>query len=129
MPDELPKSSLYDRIGGAEGVDSLVDQFYLRVFDDPELAPFFEHASVERLKSMQHELFSQALGGPLSYTGRPLRAVHHGRGIKMHHFQLFIGHLLDTLAGFGFSREEMDMVIARINVDADKIVGQSTVDG
>jgi hemoglobin len=127
--DQAPPPTPYDRIGGAAGVASLVDQFYLRVFDDPDLAPFFDQVSVDRLKRMQQELFTQALGGPLEYSGRPLREVHHGRGITMAHFQKFIGHLLDTLASLGLSPAELDDVISRLNVDADKIVGQSNVDG
>jgi len=129
MDHESVPTSLYERIGGAPGVESLVDQFYLRVFDDPELAPFFEHAPVDRLKSMQRELFTQALGGPLEYSGRPIREVHHGRGISLAHFQKFVGHLLDTLTALGLSGAELDEVISRLNVDADKIVGQSNTGG
>jgi hemoglobin len=122
-------SSLYDRIGGATGVANLIDQFYLRVFDDPELAPFFQGVPVDHLKTMQRELFSQALGGPFLYSGRPIREVHHGRGIKTEHLQRFVDHLLATLSQFDLTRSELDLVISRLNVDADKITGQSNVDG
>jgi hemoglobin len=122
-------SSLYDRIGGEQGVASLIDQFYLRVFDDPELAPFFAHAPVDHLKTMQRELFTQALGGPFVYSGRPIREVHHGRGITLDHFQRFTEHLLKTLEGFQLTNAEIKQIISRLNVDADKIVGQSNSGG
>lgn len=122
-------SSLYERIGGEPGIARLVDQFYLRVFEDPELAPFFAHASVDHLKTMQRELFSQALGGPFVYSGRPIREVHHGRGITMQHFQKFTDHLLETLEAFHLSKSEVNQIISRLNVDADKIVGQSNSGG
>lgn len=123
MPES--SSSVYQRIGGEPGISRLVDQFYLRVFEDPELAPFFARASVDRLKAMQREFFAQALGGPFLYSGRPLNEVHHGRGITLHHFQLFTGHLLDTLANFHLSPEEIDRIISRLNVEVDQIIGRA----
>lgn len=123
MPE--PSPSVYQRIGGDPGIASLVDQFYLRVFDDPELAPFFAHTSVDHLKAMQREFFSQALGGPLTYSGRPLREIHHGLGITLNQFQRFAEHLLRTLESFHLNRQEIDQIISRLNVDADQIVGQS----
>lgn len=127
MADSSP--SLYDRIGGAAAVSTLVDQFYTRVFDDPELAPFFARVPLDHLKTMQAELFSQALGGPFVYSGRPIREVHHGKGIQMEHFQRFVDHLIATLSGFDLSKSEISLIISRLNVDADKIVGQSNTGG
>jgi len=124
-----PSPTLYERIGGEAGIASLIDQFYLRVFEDPELAPFFAHAPVDHLKIMQRELFSQALGGPFVYSGRPIREVHHGRGITALHFQRFIEHLLQTLESFDLTKAEVNQIITRLNVDADKIVGQSNTGG
>jgi len=127
MPDSSP--TLYERIGGETGVANLIDQFYLRVFEDPDLAPFFAHVPMDHLKTMQRELFSQALGGPFVYSGRPIREVHHGRGITAQHFQRFIEHLLETLQAFDLTKAETDQIISRLNVDADKIIGQSNTGG
>ncbi len=121
--------SLYDRLGGEDGILSLVGEFYGRILEDDELKPFFEGVPMERLQRMQLELFSEALGGPVTYSGRPLREVHHGRGIKMSHFQRFVEHLISTLKDNGLEESEVDQLISRLNVEADKIVGQSNVDG
>lgn len=123
MTDE--NQSLYDRLGGETGIESLVEDFYDRVLADPELAPFFEHASMERLRMMQKELFSEALGGPLFYSGHSLRQVHAGKGIRKRDLRRFIGHLLTTLeetqGDRGLTRQEIDAIYSRISLEADRI--------
>ncbi len=124
------ESSLYDRVGGAATIATLVDAFYARVFADPELAPFFEHASREKLGTMQKEFFTAALGGPAAYTGRPLAHVHQGRGITIKHFQRFVSHLFPTLQDIGVGEDDSYEIISRINLYVDEIVGGATgVDG
>ncbi len=120
----------YDRIGGADAVRALVDAFYERVFADPELRPFFEHADVARLHEMQRMVFSMALGGPVSYEGLPLAHVHRGRGLTREHFQRFIDHLFATLE----NSDELDEadrrdMIGRINTYASDILGGYGVSG
>lgn len=117
--------TLYDRIGGAAVIDTLIPAFYTRVLADPELAPFFRHAQIDSLHAMQREFFSMALGGPVDYTGRSLSQVHHGRGISTAHFGLFVKHLLETLDAMGLSAAESDEVIARIGTFANEITGTS----
>ena len=120
---------IYERIGGEEGVSRLVNAFYAKIVADPELTPFFENTSIEKLKGIQREFITQALGGPLKYSGRPLSEVHHGRGIRMKHFQKWVDHFLDTLKGLNLESAEIDEMIARVVVDADAIVGETSVDG
>lgn len=122
--------SLFTRIGGNEAIAPLVDEFYLRIMGDEELAPFFEKSSMEHIRGMQREFLTVALGGDPVYQGRPLAHVHHGRGIKPHHFNLFIKHLGEVLRDHGIAGEEMNEVITHINTYVDEIVGSgSGVDG
>lgn len=116
---------LYERIGGAPAVEELIESFYVRVLADPELAPFFRHASMDRLRSMQREFFAMALGGPPGYTGQSLAHAHHGRGISRHHFARFVNHMLETLRDRGLEEEEADEVIEHINTFANEITGTS----
>ena len=121
--------SLFDRIGGEETVSSLVEEFYDRVLGDDELAPFFEETDMEKQRRMQREFFGAALGAPIKYSGRPLNEAHAGLGIELRHFQLFVGHLLDTLKRFNFSEREVDDIIDHVNSYVGDITGESTVDG
>ena len=118
-----PQPSLYERIGGAATVSELVDKFYDRVLADPDLAPFFVKTNVRKLRTMQREFFSVALGGPVTYFGKPLAYAHRGRGIERHHFQKFTDHMLATLAGYGLDERDVHDVIDRINMQSSDVLG------
>ena len=69
-------ATLYDRLGGSEGIRQIVQGFYFQVFLDPRVAAFFNRFDSERLLAHQREFLTFALGGPHPYTGRSLRAAH-----------------------------------------------------
>jgi hemoglobin len=120
------QTSLYDRIGGSEGIKNMVATFYSKVVADPALRPFFDHVAVNKLRRMQVEFFSAALGGPVRYTGRPVIHAHHGLNITRQHFQAFVEHLFETLAGYGLSEGDRYAIISRINTYVDEVVGSGT---
>jgi hemoglobin len=115
--------SLFDRIGGVAAVTRLVSRFYGRVMADPLLAPYFDGVEMHKLRHMQFEFFSAALGGPMPYSGRPVRHAHQGRRIRREHFQAFVEHLFETLGDCGLSEQERYDIIARINLYADDVIG------
>ena len=121
--------SLFDRIGGQTAVSELVDDFYRRVCDDPDLAPFFENASIEKLVRMQNEFFCAALGGPIEYSGPDLAHVHHGRGIGRIQFGRFVEHLLGTLQSRGISDADATEIIRSINTYEEEITSDASEDG
>ena len=114
-------STLYERVGGEAGVGRLVEAFYARVLADPELSPFFAQVPMDKLRRMQVEFFSSALGGPLQYAGRPLAHVHQGRGITKEHLRRFTEHLLATLATLQLNPQDIQSIYDRIALEADEI--------
>lgn len=125
----MTDASLFDRVGGESAIQRLVGQFYDRVLADGELRGFFEGVSLEKLRDMQHEFFSAALGGPIAYSGRSLSEAHVGRGIRSRHVSRFLDHLLETLQDQGLEEDDVYDIYSRINTYADEITGATTVDG
>ena len=107
-------TSIYDQIGGHEALEVVVADFYDRVLANDQLAGFFTGTNMSRLKSRQIEFFSAALGGPEPYTGAPMRQVHQGRGITVHHFNLVAGHLTASLRKAGVPQETPEQILATI---------------
>jgi hemoglobin len=69
--------AMYQTVGGAEGVNRIVDIFYEKLWADPELQPYFAGIDRERLKHHQRQFLTFALGGdPLAYQGRALGDSH-----------------------------------------------------
>ena len=105
--------SIYDLIGGEEALVDVVDDFHARVLADPALRPFFAGVPMDRFRSRQMEFFGEALGGPHTYTGAPLREVHHGRNIQQRHFDLVAAHLVDALLAAGVARPVVGEIISQ----------------
>ena len=114
-------SSIYSEIGGHEALEVVVNDFYDRVLADDELAPFFTGANISRLKGKQVEFFAAALGGPDPYSGAPMRQVHQGRGITMHHFGLVANHLAASLSTAGVPAETVEQILGAIAPLSDEI--------
>ena len=91
----------YDAIGGGPAVSAVVNDFYVRVLGDPQLAPYFAGIDIARLKRHQVMLVSQVLGGPAKYDGRPLAEAHAGLGIDRDDFSSVVGHLAAAMKDAG----------------------------
>ena len=117
------QQTLFERVGGEQAISDLIHEFYDRVLADPELKPFFKNISMGKLRRMQREFFSAALDGPITYSGRPLSHVHHGRGITKQHFALYVSHLIGTLQEHGINDQDVQEIIGRINTYSDEITG------
>jgi len=69
--------AMYQTVGGAPGINKIVDLFYEKLWADPELQPYFAGIDRERLKHHQRQFLTFALGGdPLAYEGRALADSH-----------------------------------------------------
>ena len=118
--------TIYERIGGHEALEVVVEDFYVRVLADHQLSGFFAGTNMNRLKGKQVEFFAAALGGPAPYTGASMKQVHQGRGITMHHFSLVAGHLADALAAAGVPSATVTDILGAIAPLAPEIVSAET---
>jgi len=118
--------SIYDRVGGREAIEVVVEDFYVRVLADAQLSGFFTGTNMSRLKGKQVEFFAAALGGPEPYSGAPMKQVHQGRGITMHHFSLVAAHLADALAVAGVPSGTVTEILSSIAPLAPEIASGET---
>jgi hemoglobin len=116
--------TIYELIGGEEALVSVVDDLYERILGDERLAGFFAGTSLPRLKGKQVEFFGAALGGPMAYTGAPMKEVHQGRGIGPEHFDLVAGHLVDSLTAAGVPGPTVGQIIEVVGPLAADIVAK-----
>ncbi|QLH81712.1 group I truncated hemoglobin [Halosimplex pelagicum] len=106
--------TLYDRLGGREGIEAVVDEFYDRLLDDDELGPFFEDADIEMLRRTQADFLCEAAGGPETYDAAPVREAHLHVPFTEAHIQRAIDVLEATLASFDVHDEDADEVVQAI---------------
>jgi hemoglobin len=108
-------TSIYEQLGGAPAIQAAVEDFYRRVLQDEELAPYFEDIDMDKQMAKQAGFLTMVTGGPNHYTGRDMRTAHAHlvtRGIGDRHVDLVIKHLGDTLTGLGVAPELVQQVAA-----------------
>ncbi|WP_277673473.1 globin [Piscibacillus halophilus] len=73
------QGNIYEAIGGAEAVDRLVEAFYKRVGQHPDLTPIFPDDLTETARK-QKQFLTQFFGGPPLYIqehGHPMLRARH----------------------------------------------------
>ena len=114
--------NIYESIGGESALVAVVDDFYVRVLADPQLAGFFVGTNMPKLKGRQVEFFAAALGGPDFYQGAGMRQVHAGRGISQADFDKVAFHLTAALSAAGVPAGTITQIAEAVMPLADDIV-------
>jgi hemoglobin len=116
------ESSLFEKIGGESAIVAMVGTFYDRVTKDPQLIQYFKDVELGKLHKMQFEFFSAALGGPSKYTGRPIVNAHHHLRVTLSDFQRFVQHMLDVLAEYPLTEQDLYDINSRLNLYVNDVV-------
>lgn len=119
-------SSIYDAIGGRDAVSTAVDIFYVKVLDDPLLAPYFEGTDIDKLRTHQRAFLTAALGGPEAYEGRSMADAHRGLAITDTAFGQVAAHLSDTLTELGVDDDTVGAIVGQVAGLRDDIVDVET---
>ena len=110
-----PRPTLYQRLGGYDGVASFIALVFPRVAQHPELAHMFRgHGkdSQQRQFQLVVELVCQRTGGPCAYLGRPMPPVHDGLGITDAHWSIFMKIIADGVSEKQYPADVRDEFLA-----------------
>ena len=105
------KGTLFDLAGGEPGLRRVVERFVDRVFDDVMIGYLFRAADRARVKQKEFEHAAEQLGGPVSYTGRPLAAAHGPHRIRGGQFMRRIQILRETFRELDVPSAVADAII------------------
>ncbi|PWI56898.1 group I truncated hemoglobin [Sulfoacidibacillus thermotolerans] len=119
----MGKMSLYDRLGGQEGIIKVVDQFYDYVLADGRVNHFFRKTDMKRQRLHQSLFISFATGGPNHYTGQSMRKAHEGMNLTDEHFDTIVELLARALRDFHVAETEIVEVANTIEPLRKDIVG------
>ena len=106
--------TIFDRLGGHEAVESVVDDFYDRVLADERVVHHFEDADTTALRAHQVQFISMVTGGPVQYTGDDMEEAHRGIGITDEEFDAVATHLDTALDENGVADEDRERVLAQV---------------
>lgn len=89
--------SLYSRLGGARGVESIAGALIDRVVADPLTGPSFKDSKLDRIKKLLAEQICDLSGGPCHYSGDSMKEVHAGHHLSEAQFYRMVETLRDIL--------------------------------
>jgi len=128
------KLTLFDRLGGEKGVGAIVDDFTLRVLQDPRVnwqrkgikrGGFSIHRgrsvawnatdeNVANLKKHLSQFVILATGGPAHYDGKEMKSAHAGMHIGNPEFDAALGDLKASLDKLQIPNKEQKELLAII---------------
>jgi len=123
----MSEKTLYERLGGYDGITTFVDDLLPRLKSDSQLGRFWQNRGedgVEREKQLLIDYLCSNAGGPVYYTGRDMKLSHKGMGISESDWSIFLGHAGDTLTALSVPAQECDDVVAFVLSLKDDMVEQ-----
>ncbi len=137
------KLALFDRLGGSEGLEAIVNDFVPRALQDPrvnwsrkgtrkrirlwrtadESAQWLPSAeNVTQLKERIIQFLALVTGGPVHYEGKALKATHDGMRITNPEFDAVIGDMKASLDKLRIPNKEQKELLAVIESTRPQIV-------
>jgi len=107
--------TLYERLGGYDGIAAATQDLLGRLFADPQLGVYWKGKGEDGKKRDVQLIINymvSAAGGPLYYTGRDMKLSHRGLGIGEGEWQSFMRHAQATLRRFEVPERETAEVLA-----------------
>ena len=119
---ETAKKSLYERLGGADAISAVVDDFAGRVLKDEKNNKKFAKSDAPRLLYHLKQQVCAATGGPCKYTGLSMKQSHKNMKVTEGEFNALVGHLVDTLAKFNVPEAEKNELLGILGPLKSEIV-------
>ena len=119
--------SLYQRLGGREGIALVVDDFVANMVADARVNARFkgmQPPAVFKLKSNLSDQICDATGGPCAYLGRDMKATHKGMKISEGEWNATVENLVKALDKRKVGETEKKELINALGPMKQDIVGQ-----
>lgn len=125
----MSDQTLYERLGGHDGIRAVVDDFYDRLVADEEIGPFFEGSDMELLRRTQTDFLCEAAGGPETYDAAPIREAHLHVPFTPEHIQRAVEVLEESLDAFDVPEEDAETVVGAVAAYETELLAEPGDDG
>ena len=121
----MSEKSLYERLGGYDGITGFVNNLLPRLQSDSQLGRFWENRGedgIAREKQLLIDYLCTNAGGPVYYTGRDMKVSHKGMKISQSDWDIFFKHAGATMETLKVPQQECDDVVGFVSSLKDDIV-------
>ena len=111
----MNQRSLYERLGGYDGMTAFANDLLPRLQADSQLGRFWQNRGddgIAREIQLLVDYLCSSAGGPMYYTGRDMKTSHEGMKISESDWSIFLQHAGATLEALKVPKQECDEVVA-----------------
>jgi hemoglobin len=115
--------TLYERLGGAQGIAALVDDVIASHLRNPLVAPRFQPIKdLAHTKKMAREFFGAGSGGPEKYSGKDMRTAHRGMNISEQEYLAVVDDIMGVLNAHNMDEFTKKDVLAILYSLKDEVI-------
>jgi hemoglobin len=104
-------TSLYDRLGGRDGITRITRTLIENHMANPLVATRYAQSDMDKVERRVIEFFCAGAGGPETYTGQDMLATHKGMNISEQEFVAVVDDAMAALQTNGIDQPTRDAVL------------------
>lgn len=109
-----PQRTLYEELGGKDGVEQIVELLLTKISDDPRIAAQFAAVDILRLNDKLIEQICFESGGPCTYTGKDMVEAHAKQKVSNADFNALVEDLMWAMDQRRIPRTTQNRLLARL---------------
>ena len=115
-------ATLYDDLGGNEGLEAIVQRSFHYTLQDERIADKWENSNVERVQKILVQQLCDIADGPCTYTGQSMARVHSGLGLTSFHFNALVENFQKSMDDNKIPYRTQNRLLARLASMHDDVV-------
>ena len=116
------EDTLYERLGGQDAIDAVVEEFYDRVLADEDLQSYFAETDTEALRDHQSAFLTFVTDGAEEYNGPGMGPAHEHLDVTPEAFASVAEHLDASLRACGVAEADREELMAAVAGLEDDVV-------
>lgn len=113
----METSTLYERLGGSDGIDAIVDDVVAAHMENPLISARFRPYAddpdrLSELKDHLRKFLAAGSGGPARYAGRSMPDAHRGMNISVAEYMAAVDDIMAVLERNGVGESAQKDVLA-----------------
>jgi hemoglobin len=104
--------SLYERLGGTEGITAIASDLVDLHIANPRIAPRYVNSDIDQVKHLAATFFIAGSGGPSVYEGKDMLTAHKGMNIDSAEFIAVLDDAMEALEKNGIGQREKEEVLS-----------------
>ena len=104
-------ASLYERLGGTEGITTLTSDLVDNHLTNPRIATRFADSDIANIKNAAATFVITGTGGPNVYTGKDMVAAHAGMNIDSEEFMAVMDDAMGAMEKNNIGQREQEEIL------------------